>query len=126
MLTGLGIVTVVLLAALFWYYVIYNPAAQTDWERLPTLTQYRQQHPQCVRGEQTLCCHCGSAEHLDLGLLQSVDVQKFYGEASKPQTVHRVRQGETTLQEKFCFILTDWRRQMMCRQCKNRLWRESD
>ncbi|QZA80786.1 hypothetical protein [Deefgea piscis] len=92
MLTGLGIVTVVLLATLFWYYVIYNPAAQTDWERLPTLAQYRQQHPQCVRGEQTLCCHCGSTEHLDLGLLQ----------------------------------YTDWRRQMMCRQCKNRLWRESD
>ncbi|QLI80615.1 hypothetical protein HZU75_03195 [Chitinibacter fontanus] len=78
--------------AAMWYLVYYNPGAQTYWERLPTRKQYLLKHPDCQRGEDIACCHCGSIVKLDLGLLQ----------------------------------YWDWRRQMMCRNCKNLLWREQD
>ncbi|WP_373974711.1 hypothetical protein NT239_13960 [Chitinibacter sp. SCUT-21] len=82
----------IVFVAAFWYIAVYNPGAQTYWERLPTREQYRAQHPDCIRGEDMACCHCGSTVKLDLGLLQ----------------------------------YWDWRRRMMCRNCKNLLWREED
>lgn len=86
-----GIILLALLAAVF-YFIYYNPAAQKHWERLLTREQYQAQHPECVRGTDLACCHCGSTEQLDFGATQ----------------------------------YKDWRRQMMCRQCKTLLWREED
>jgi hypothetical protein len=80
------------IVAVIWYFIAYNPWAQKHWERLPNRDQYVALHPDCLRDDDIACCHCGSTEKLDLGLLQ----------------------------------YTDWRRQMMCRNCKNLLWREQD
>ena len=92
MMYWLSVIGVVLAVCLIWYFIVYNPWAQKEWEQLPTLNAYRQLHPHCVQGDATACCHCGSTVQLDVGLLQ----------------------------------YTDWRRQTICRQCKNRLWREMD
>lgn len=88
----LGLLGFIVLFASIWYFIVYNPWAQKEWEHLPTLKEYRQIYPQCVQGNDVSCCHCGSVVQLDVGLLQ----------------------------------YTDWRRQTICRQCKNRLWREMD
>lgn len=87
-----GFIVVPAMAYAIWYVAGYNPGAQKHWEILPTQVEYQAAHPQCCHGDVLTCCHCGSDQMLDLGLLS----------------------------------YTDWRRQIVCRGCKNRLWREWD
>jgi hypothetical protein len=88
----LSLIGLLLAFALFYYFAVYNPGAQSHWEILPTRAEYQLKHPDCTRDEQMTCCHCHSSEMLDVGVLG----------------------------------FRDWRRQIICRGCKNRLWRESD
>lgn len=58
-LIGLGIIVAV---GIFYYYVLYSPAQQDDWDKLPTLPEYLDKHPECKTSddENAKCYSCGS------------------------------------------------------------------
>lgn len=55
---------IVAIVMVFIYFVLVRnrPAAKTDWETLPTLSEY-QKNPKAHNPEAILCCqHCGHTE----------------------------------------------------------------
>ncbi len=89
-MTLLSVLIPIALFAAIYYYFMYMPSAQSDWERLPTLNAYLAKHP--AKNNIIACHHCSHAEQLDIGLVQ----------------------------------ISDYRRKIICTQCKNPLWREQD
>ena len=60
-LIGLGLLVA---AGAFYYYVLYSPAQQGDWEKLPSLSEYLTSHPECKTSdeENAKCFSCGSGK----------------------------------------------------------------
>jgi hypothetical protein len=50
------------ISALIYYFAIYSPTQQKDWEKLPTLVEYLEKHPECKTDddENAKCYSCGS------------------------------------------------------------------
>jgi hypothetical protein len=58
-LIGLGCFVAI---AAFYYYVLYSPKQHEDWDKLPTLPEYLDKHPECKTSddENAKCYSCGS------------------------------------------------------------------
>ncbi|PSW23404.1 hypothetical protein C9I94_14850 [Photobacterium swingsii] len=48
--------------SVFYYFVIYSKPQDSDWHRLPTLSEYLGKHPECKTNdsENAKCFSCGS------------------------------------------------------------------
>ena len=71
-LIGLGVVVAV---GIFYYYVLYSPVQQDYWEKLPTLGQYLEKHPECKTDddENAKCYACGSENVLFQPISSHID-----------------------------------------------------
>lgn len=48
--------------AVFYYFVLYSKPQDDEWQKLPSLTEYLTEHPECKVDdpETAKCCKCGS------------------------------------------------------------------
>jgi hypothetical protein len=47
----------------FYYFVLYSPVQQGDWEKLPTLSDYLVKHPECETSDnETAKCYVCESE----------------------------------------------------------------
>ncbi|WP_293935134.1 hypothetical protein [Iodobacter sp.] len=65
------LIPLAMFAALF-YYFSYMPAAQKDWETIPTREGYLAKHP----ANNMACYKCGDSTQLDIGLLRFTDYRR--------------------------------------------------
>ncbi|WP_205836447.1 hypothetical protein [Iodobacter violaceini] len=75
-MTIIYIIAPLLLFAAIFYYTMYMPSAQKDWERLPTLDEYLAKNPTAKHGEKISCSKCGHTEQLDTGLIRISDFRR--------------------------------------------------
>jgi hypothetical protein len=73
-MTLLTVLIPLVIYAIIFYFFMYMPGAQSDWERLPTLDAYLAKHP--AKNDIIACYHCKHTEQLDIGLVQISDYRR--------------------------------------------------
>lgn len=75
------LLTFIILVVFFLFYWVYyshqrKHVPTTNWEALPTRTQYLSDHPEAVDGKIVFCRHCGHHKLLEVGLVHRADFRR--------------------------------------------------
>ncbi len=61
-MSSFGMLIAVIFVGCFYYFVLYSKPQDDDWQKLPTLKEYLDKHPECKTDdtENARCYSCGS------------------------------------------------------------------